>query len=188
MDINCDLSNHEDIKSAFISIRNEGHIVDVLINCAGVGHSNMLMVEGHDELTETFMINSVAPMILMQLAARQMRKNKFGRIINIGSINEILKPNGSAAYSSSKKALSTISEVASKELISYGITVNTINLGAYGSGMSNKLNPIYLKNLLESLPIKSKVNLSEVVHLINFFVDKKSATITGQKIAMSGVN
>lgn len=187
-EVHCDLSKIEDIKAAIVIIRKLELDITVLINSAGVGDAKMLMLEDPEKVRETFLVNSVAPILLTQAVSRLMRKNKYGRIVNIGSIHEKLKPPGSVAYTSSKSALSSITEVASKELFEAGITVNTVNLGVYDSDMSNSLDKDFLSLFLKTLPIKEKVLLHDVILVIDFFTSKKSGFITGQTISMSGVN
>ena len=188
IEIACDLTKPGDIKSAFKQIKEKITSLDVTINCAALGNSNMLLMESPEAMAEAYSVNSIAPLLVIQNAVRLMRKQKFGRVINIGSIHEKIKPKGSVVYTSSKSALATITEVASKELIGYGITVNTLNLGVYNSDMSNNLGEKFISSFLETLPISKMVELDEIVNVINFFTDKKSNGITGQTISMSGVS
>ena len=112
--------------------------LDLLINNAGHILNKPFESITYEEVEQTFKVNVIAPFLLSQSALPLLKAAKKPQIINIGSmggVNGTAKFPGLSAYSSSKGALSILSECLAEELKGYGIRVNCLALGAVNTAM-----------------------------------------------------
>ena len=122
----CDVTKEEDIKNAIeFTVEKFGRI-DILVNNAGMQHVSFI----EDFPTEKFellvKIMLTAPFIAIKHALPHMKKQQFGRIINMASINGVIGFAGKAAYNSAKHGVIGLTKVAALESAADGITVNAI--------------------------------------------------------------
>ena len=103
----------------------------ILINNAAIQSSQPLMDVKPDLMEEQFRANVVTPFALCQRAIPIFRRQKFGRIINVGSIQQVKGVASMLPYSLSKSALATLTRVLARETVKDGITVNQIAPGFF---------------------------------------------------------
>lgn len=124
----CDVAKEEEIKQAVeIALKTFGKI-DILVNCAGTGDTNVSFEDIDSQLWDRiYCVNVKGPFFLSKIVARDMIKKKIkGKIINISSTEGKTNRAGSIAYSSSKHALIGLTQGLAIQLAPHGITVNTI--------------------------------------------------------------
>ena len=98
----CDVTKEEDIKSAIdFTIEKFGRL-DILVNNAGIQHVSLIEDFPTEKFEQLVKIMLTAPFITTKYALPHMKKQKFGRIINMASINGVIGFAGKAAYNSSK--------------------------------------------------------------------------------------
>lgn len=126
--IKCDLSNTEETEACFSKNISDIGRVDVLINNASGKKFKELENFAVSEIRENINIEFTAPLILSNLCLDIMKKNNFGRIINISSISAYRVHSRGTIYCSCKRAINVFGECLAKELdLLHGtITVNTI--------------------------------------------------------------
>ena len=95
-----------------------------------------------------------------------MRKQQYGRIINIGSVVALVGTKGASNYSASKAGIIGFTKSFAKEVASFGITVNTIMPGFFDSGMFYHLDSQTRKSILKQIPYKRLGQPHEIVDLI----------------------
>ncbi len=121
----CDLYNLNDVKLLFNYLKNLD--IDILINCAGVNWKNSIENVSVEEIMKMMNVNFYTPIILCQSVIENMKKKKWGRIINIGSIYANSARDNRLGYISSKHALLGATRSMAEDLKEYGITVNMIS-------------------------------------------------------------
>jgi len=124
----CDVGKEQEIENAVKSAFESLGKIDILVNCAGIGDTNMSFEDIDSELWDRiYSVNVKGPFFLSKLIAMDMMKKKIkGRIINISSTEGKTNRAGSIAYSSSKHALIGLTQGLAIQLAPYEITVNTI--------------------------------------------------------------
>lgn len=110
--------------------------IDILVNNAGVGPSAVSLdyfdkppsfVDLSDELVRLFFeVNAVVPLLLAIHAARRMREQRWGRIVNVTTSHESMTRRGFAPYGGSKAALEAHSAIMAHDLIGTGVTANVL--------------------------------------------------------------
>jgi NAD(P)-dependent dehydrogenase (short-subunit alcohol dehydrogenase family) len=134
MTVRCDIRRRADVRAAVDAILDRWGVVDVLINNAGV-----IQVGPLEHMTASDFENAMAthfwgPLHLMFEIVPAMRRNGFGRIVNISSIGGRMAVPHLAPYCASKFALAGLSDAVRTELAQYGIRVTTVTPGLMRTG------------------------------------------------------
>ena len=116
-----------------------------------------------------------------------MQINKFGRIINFSTVAVPLSIEGEAVYASSKAAVNSLTKILSKELATYGITVNIIGPTPVETDLIKSVPKDKINNIINMQAIKRFGDFSDIVNVINFYIKEESNFITGQEIYLGGV-
>lgn len=177
----CDLANDIEILAEFI----EKNKIDILINNAGEYIYGALETMSTNDIQRIYQTNLISPAYLISKAIPAMKNNKWGRIINIGSISGVMGEAYASLYSSSKAGLIGLTKALALELAEYNITVNTINPGWVETelGMNSIDESEFSKDeIIECIPQKRFVKPEEVAKLCKYLISEDAKGITGQSI------
>lgn len=144
-----DLNHSDDIENIISKARKELHSIDILINCAGVFPVKLLKNSGHNDFDICFNVNVRAPFILSKAFSEDMKKKKWGRIVNIGSSSAYSGFRETAIYCASKHALLGLSRSLFDELRQFNIRVFCVSPGAVKTKMGRKIKNQNFKTFLE---------------------------------------
>lgn len=179
----CDLSKEEDLLKLGDFIQEKK--IDILINNAGEYTYCGIEDTEISKLNEILSINLKAPIYLMHSAIPHMKKNKFGRVINIGSISGVMGEAYASMYSATKAGLIGLSKATGLELAEFGITVNTINPGWVDTELGKSSiedSEFSEEEILESIPQRRFVKPEEIAGLVKYLISEEAKGITGQSI------
>jgi 3-oxoacyl-[acyl-carrier protein] reductase len=183
-----DISDPAAIQLAFMSIRKEFNVIDILVNNAAVLTSQYALIMPPAAAQAMVNVNLLAPFIISRETAKFMRKSKWGRIINIGSMAASLEPVGDSVYAACKSGLSTLSNVMAKEFGVFNVTCNTIGITAIDSDMLSQLPRDKIEQIISNLPIPRFAEIDDILNVIDFYASHRSSYITAQTIFLGGVN
>ena len=180
-----DVANVSELEDFVTFIRREFGCIDYLINNVGVNIFKPIAELTYLEwkLCQDIMLN--APFVLSKAVLPFMRKQSFGRIINIGaSAKDYLKGTpGLAAFGVHKGALTLLTKTLALEEIAYGITVNMV---APGSTKDAGDLPEEKRIPINHLPLGRRVEIGEVVGAVMYFISDDASSVTGQCIGVNG--
>lgn len=177
----CDLSKDINSLAKFI----EDKKIDVLVNNAGEYIYGALESMKTDEIMRVFETDLIAPAYLISKAIPHMKGQRWGRIINIGSISGVMGEAYASIYSASKAGLIGLTKSLALELAEYEITVNTINPGWVETdlGMNSIEESEFSKEeIIDTIPQKRFVKPEEVAKLCKYLISQDAKGITGQSI------
>ena len=177
----CDLSKDINILAKFIEEKN----IDVLINNAGEYIYGALETMNIADIQRLYQTNLIAPAYLISKAIPHMKGQRWGRIINIGSISGVMGEAYASIYSSSKSGLIGLTKALALELAEFDITVNTINPGWVETelGMNSIEESEFSKEeIMDTIPQKRFVKPEEVAKLCKYLISEDAKGITGQSI------
>ena len=194
----CDVTKEEDIERAIhFTVETFGRI-DFLVNNAGMQHVSFI----EDFPTEKFellvRIMLTAPFVAMKYAIPHMKKQQFGRIINMASINGVIGFAGKAAYNSAKHGVIGLTKVAALETAAHGITVNAICPGYVDTLLVRnqfedlaRTRNIAVEQVLEEVlyplvPQKRLLDIKEITDLTLYVASDSAKGMTGQAIILDG--
>ncbi len=163
----------------------ETNEIDVLVNNAGAyiwAETEKLSLKDIQSIINT---DLTAPLYLISRAANGMKKRKFGRIVNIGSISGVMGEAGASAYSAAKSGLIGMTKALALEFAEFNITVNTINPGWVETELgSNSIEDSGFSRdeIIDTIPQKRFVEPVEIANLVQYLISDKAKGITGQSI------
>lgn len=185
--LSLDLSNETNILEIFTFIRKKFGRLDALINNAAINPAILpVALIPNESILKIFKINVFAPILICREAIKIMKRNKNGRIINIGSMATKHEVAGESMYTSTKSAINSFSRVLAKEVIDFGITVNVLAPSAIKTDLSDAINQNALKEVLSRNAIKDFGQFSDVANTIEFLIRDDSNAVTGQIIYLGG--
>lgn len=159
--------------------------IDVLINNAGQYVYNKIEHTTEKDAKNLIKLNALVPFLLTQKLIPQMKENRWGRIINIGSISGVTGEAYASLYSMTKASLIGFSKALALELAEFNITVNTINPGWVDTELikNDCLDEIFSQNeIIETIPQKRFIHPSEIAGLCQYLISEEAKGITGQSV------
>jgi acetoacetyl-CoA reductase len=160
--------------------------IDTLVNNAGITRDGRLLnmsVEDWHAVINTN-LNSVFNCTRHVLAG--MVERKFGRIINISSVNGQRGQFGQTNYSAAKAGMHGFTKSLAMEVAKYGITVNTISPGYIGTDMVMAVPEKVLNQIIAQVPMGRLGGTHEVAHLVSFLASDETSFITGANYSING--
>lgn len=162
---------------------NEGKIIQVLINNAGIRKDNLLAFMEYEQWKDVISTNLDGFYFLTRQLIQDMIISKFGRIINIVSLSGEKGMAGQVNYSAAKGGVIAATKALAQEVGKKKITVNAISPGFIRTEMIQDLDEAMLKKLI---PLNRFGEAQEVAHLVSFLASEKAGYITGEVISING--
>ncbi|MBQ4646967.1 MAG: SDR family oxidoreductase [Candidatus Gastranaerophilales bacterium] len=180
----CDLVDMFEIETLYNkAIEYFNSDIDVLINCAGQYIYKPIEKMSFDEISYLLDVNFKSAYILSSLVIEGMKKNNWGRIINIGSISGVVGEANASLYSATKSAFNGFSKALALEVATNNITINTINPGWVETPLAqNALNQEERQEVIDITPQKRFVEPIEIANLCKYLISNSAKGITGQGI------
>ena len=178
--------NNEKSSKNFIKKLKKYKKIDICINNAGINKINYI-AEISNEFDDILNVNLKIPFQTISVVSDIMKKNKYGKIINISSIWGKKSKEKRISYSTSKYALNGLTISSSIELAKYNILVNSISPGFVDTKLTRRvLSKIEINQIKKQIPIGRLAKPSEIVPLILFLTSDLNTYITGQIIYVDG--
>ncbi len=160
---------------------------DVIVNNAGINDLNLVEDFTDEEIHRMLMINLEAPIRLLRAFVPAMKKNNYGRIVNIGSIWGVVSKPKRLLYCATKHGIHGVTNTLALELAPYGIMVNTVCPGFTLTELTRKNNsPSEIENISNMIPAKRMAQPNEIAKAVYYFGSQDNTYITGQQICVDG--
>jgi NAD(P)-dependent dehydrogenase (short-subunit alcohol dehydrogenase family) len=171
--------------------------IDILVNNAGVGSSSdprPAAVFNDDFWDQTLLLNLTVPYRLSKAVLPPMRANRWGRIINVASINGKIPSLHGVAYTASKHGLLGLTKTMAQELASEGITVNAICPGPVHTVMNDrrieydaKRRGISFTDIEKGMtPIGGRLEPNDIAPMAVYLASDEARMVTGQSYNVDG--
>ena len=161
--------------------------IDILINNAGINKISEFESIEIADLNRIHKVNLETPFLLCQAVIPNMKKNNWGRIVNITSIWGKVTKEYRAAYSSSKFGLDGMTVALAAEVASMGILANSVGPGVIDTDLTRKvLGDKGIQEIQSTIPIKRLGKPSEVASFVSWLVSEENTYISGQNIMIDG--
>ncbi|NCC42357.1 MAG: 3-oxoacyl-[acyl-carrier-protein] reductase [Clostridia bacterium] len=162
-----------------------GH-VDILVNNAGITKDNLIMKMSEEDFDKVIETNLKGCFNTIRHLARQMVKQRGGKIINIASVSGVLGNAGQANYAASKAGIIGLTKTMARELASRGINVNAIAPGFVRTEMTEVLSDAVKEASVAQIPLKKFGEVEDIAETAAFLASDKAKYITGQVINVDG--
>lgn len=184
--IEADVTQEADAKRLFSAIRREHGRLDNLVNNAGIASMNHSLLTPLSKLRQILETNVVGCFLFCREAAKLMKKNRSGRIVNFSTVAVPMKLEGEAAYVASKAAVESLTSVLAREFSDFGITVNTIGPVPIETDLIRSVPADKIQNIVDRQAIKRLGKFEDVANVADFFLHPDSDFVTGQHIYLGG--
>ncbi|MBI1984544.1 MAG: SDR family oxidoreductase [Candidatus Wildermuthbacteria bacterium] len=186
-----DVSNAKEVNEVFDEVIKRFGRLDILVNNAGIYFSKPALELTEEDWDKIMAINLKGQFLCAQRAAKEMAKNKWGRIINIASVASGQVGVGIAGgshYTASKGGVLGMTETLASEWAQLGITVNAVAPGAIDTPMiaDAKLSKEALDAMLSRVPLKRIGRPEEVSSAVVFLASEEASYITGATLFVDG--
>lgn len=184
--ISFDLQFEEEVEKGLIDLKKITNSVDILVNNAGINQMSLFQMTSLKTFKNVFEINFFSIVNLTQKILKIIKKNNYSKIINISSNAVSLAHAGRSAYTPSKAALVSLTEVLSKELSNYKINVNAIAPGLVNTDMMKNTPKKVIEDAIKNTPLNKVAEPHDVANTALFLASDKSNHITGETIYVTG--
>lgn len=181
-----DLSVPSQVEAFFAELSRQKIQVDVLVNCAGITRDQLFPLMKTEEWDAVINTNLTSIFHITRHVIRSMMKNKFGRVINIGSIVGARGNPGQANYAAAKAGLLGFSKTLALETAPKNVTVNTVSPGFIETAMTDKIPAKQKQALLDQIPMKHMGQPDDIAEIVGFLAAPASSYITGANIHVNG--
>ena len=184
--IQADVTSSEALKDIVSLINRESDQIDILVNAAGINLRTPAQDLTLDEWQKTIDINLTAPFHLSQLVAKSMKKNNWGRIINIASLQSLRAFDNSIPYGASKGGIMQLTRALAQAYSKDGILVNAIAPGLVNTDMMKDTSPKIIDEILTNTPLKKVAEPEDVANSALFLASSLSNHVTGEIVFVTG--
>jgi|SRR3989339_425126 len=179
-----DLSNNSSI-NRYIEAHKDLK-VDVLINNAGINLPAWIDELTDENILQHTQINLVSPIKLISSFVPNMKKNRWGRIINISSIFGIVARGKQTMYSATKHAINGVTKTLALELGPHNILVNSVCPGFTNTDLVKRNPPEKNALIAKDIPLGRFAEPSEIAELVLFLISDKNTYVNGQSLVIDG--
>ena len=182
----CNVSDFEACEAMIKDIVKEHGRLDILVNNAGITKDGLIMKMKEEDFDSVLNVNLKGTFNTIRHSARQMLRQKSGKIINISSVSGILGNAGQANYAASKAGVIGLTKTMARELGSRGITVNAIAPGFVDTEMTGVLSEEIRENACRQIILGRFGKPEDIANVAVFLASDKADYITGQVISVDG--
>ena len=186
--VKADVAKKEDAEGLVQAAINEFGRLDILVNNAGFTRPALMIKMTEAQWDQVVDIHLKGAFLCSQAAARQMKEQDSGKIINVTSVAGLVGTVGQINYSAAKGGVISMTKSLARELARYNVCANVISLGIVVTDMSEKirsdekLSEIYLNRIL----LKRFAESEDISPAFVFLASDESNYITGQLLCVDG--
>ncbi len=184
--VQCDIRDPAACRDMIARIEADVGPVDILVNNAGITRDSTFHKMKAEDWIDVINTNLNACFNVTRPVIEGMRARKWGRIVQISSINGQKGQYGQANYAAAKAGMHGFTISLAQENARYGITVNTVSPGYVGTDMVMAVPEEVRAKIVAQIPLGRLGRPDEIAHAVAFFVDNESAWITGANLAING--
>jgi acetoacetyl-CoA reductase len=181
-----DVSDFESAGKMIREIEEQVGAVDILVNNAGITRDGRLINMKVEDWHAVIKTNLDSVFNCTRNVIEGMMSRKFGRVINISSVNGQRGQFGQTNYSAAKAGMHGFTKSLAMEVAKHGITVNTISPGYIGTDMVMAVPEKVLTQIIAQVPVGRLGGTQEVAHLVSFLASDATSFITGANYCING--
>jgi 3-oxoacyl-[acyl-carrier protein] reductase len=186
MTVIADVTNSESLDSAIAEVEAELGPISILVANAGITKDTLLLRMSDEEFESVVDTNLNGVFRVVRRVTKSMLKQKFGRVILIGSVVGLLGSAGQVNYSSTKSALVGMARSITREIGAKNITANVVAPGFIDTDMTAELGEDLAKSYRERIPAGRFASPSEVAKVVRWIASDEASYISGAVIPVDG--
>lgn len=158
----------------------------VLVNCAGITRDRTLMKMDDEDWNAVIDVNLTGMFNVTKRILPHMVDRRWGRIVNISSVNGQQGQFGQCNYSAAKAGVHGFTMALAREVATKGITVNTVSPGYIDTDMTKAIADDIREQIVGSIPMKRMGSPEDIAAAVGFLVRNDSSYITGTDLSVNG--
>ena len=184
--VHADVSDLDQVNEMVDRVNDEWGGVNILVNNAGIIDDGLLMRMSDDAWHRVMGVNLNGTFYCTRATLRHMVRQRWGRIINIGSVVGIRGNIGQTNYSSSKAAIIGFTKSLAKEVATRNITVNAVTPGYISTETVAGLTQRQKDTIMTWIPQGKFGDTEDIAHMVGYLASEKASYVTGQIISVDG--
>jgi len=160
--------------------------LDYLVNNAGMVIEQRLSEVRAEDWQRQVAVNLSSAFFLSQAALAHMEQQRFGRVVNIGSVTALMGSPVQVAYGAAKGGIVGLTRSSARAVARKGITVNCVIPGSFDTDMSAELTYTDRNAVTSMIPVGRWGRPEELAHAVAFLLDDLAAYITGAVLTVDG--
>jgi len=186
MTVRFDVGDFEASREGVKRIEQELGPVDVLVNNAGITRDGTLHKMSFEAWDEVIRTNLSSCFNMCRHVIEGMRERKFGRIVNIGSVNGQAGQYGQVNYAAAKSGIHGFTKALAQEGAKFNITVNAVAPGYVNTEMVRAVPENVLEKIIQRIPVGRLGETEDIVRAVLFLVADEADFITGSTVSVNG--
>ncbi len=181
-----DVGDHEASLAGCATVVEELGPIDAVVNNAGITRDGTLHKMTYEDWHEVMRINLGGCFNMAKACFPGMRERKWGRIVNIGSINGQAGQYGQVNYAAAKSGIHGFTKALAQEGAKFGVTVNAIAPGYIDTDMVAAVPEPVLEKIVAKIPVGRLGQASEIARSVGFLCSDDAGFVTGSTMSVNG--
>jgi acetoacetyl-CoA reductase len=181
-----DVGDHDAVLAGVKQVEADLGPVDVVVNNAGITRDAVLHKMSFDDWNEVMRINLGGCFNMAKATFPGMRERKWGRIVNIGSINGQAGQYGQVNYAAAKSGIHGFTKALAQEGAKFGVTVNAIAPGYIDTDMVAAVPEPVLEKIVAKIPVGRLGQAHEIARAVAFLCAEDAGFVTGSTLSLNG--
>lgn len=181
-----DVGDHEATLEGVAKVAEEVGPVDIVVNNAGITRDGVLHKMSFEDWNEVMRINLGGCFNMAKATFPGMRERRWGRIVNIGSINGQAGQYGQVNYAAAKSGIHGFTKALAQEGAKYGVTVNAIAPGYIDTDMVAAVPAPVLEKIVAKIPVGRLGHAYEIARGVAFLCSENAEFVTGSTLSING--
>jgi 3-oxoacyl-[acyl-carrier protein] reductase len=177
--LECDLVCPNSLENVLTSASLKTVPFDVIINCAGVSHTSLMLFDNYGDIEKVFDVNFHAAVSVMRNLGKGLMRRRRGVVINISSVLVNMHLPGGLAYTASKAALNEATKIMAQEMYKSNVRVYGINMAPFQSSMLDSQDVKFVQSIFERMSIDKPIDIDHLFPWIQSLIDTDSMLFTG---------
>ncbi|MCP3725133.1 3-ketoacyl-ACP reductase [Paraburkholderia sp. CNPSo 3272] len=180
------VADWESTEVAFAKVKKELGEIDVLVNNAGITRDGVFRKMSRENWNEVIATNLTSLFNVTKQVIDGMVGKRWGRIVNISSVNGQKGQFGQTNYSTAKAGIHGFTMALAQEVALKGVTVNTVSPGYIGTEMVRAVPQDVLDVIIRSIPVRRLGEANEIASIVSWLASDESAFATGADFSLNG--
>jgi acetoacetyl-CoA reductase len=181
-----DVADHDACQAGVAKVADELGPVDIVVNNAGITRDGTILKMTYQMWKEVMDTNLGGCFNMAKAAFPGMRERKWGRIVNIGSINGQAGQYGQVNYAAAKSGIHGFTKALSQEGAKAGVTVNAIAPGYIDTDMVAAVPEEVLEKIVAKIPVGRLGQAHEIARGVAFLCSEEAGFVTGSTLSING--